>query len=82
VTFLPDRQSSDDIAAARRLTARDVASAWSLTLFGLVALAAFSFADLACPSGQARLVADSAGAPGRPEASSCPSANIDVPAPP
>jgi hypothetical protein len=45
VTHFPDRQSSDEIAATRRVTLRDVASAWSLVLLGVVGLLAVSLAQ-------------------------------------
>jgi hypothetical protein len=50
MTYLPDRESSDEVADARRLTSRDIAGAWGLALIGLVSLAAFG--GLVCPLGR------------------------------
>ena len=44
MTHLSDQQSSDEVAASRRLTGRDVASAWSMALLGLAGLALVSLA--------------------------------------
>jgi hypothetical protein len=79
VTHFPDRQSSEEIAAAQRLTLRDVASAWSLALLGFAALAAFSLADLACPPDSSEHAGDPAAALSGHDTSSCHRADTDVP---
>ncbi len=48
----PDRESSDEIAGARRLTSRNLAAAWSLALVALVGFLAVGLPDLICPAGR------------------------------
>lgn len=48
----PDRESSDEVVGAKRLTGRNMAAAWSLALVALVGFAAIGLPDLICPAGR------------------------------
>jgi hypothetical protein len=51
VVILRDRESSDEIVVAKRLTGRKLASAWSLALVAFAAFATIGLADLIGSSG-------------------------------
>jgi hypothetical protein len=46
----PDRESSDEVVAAKRLTGRNLAAAWSLAFVALAGFVAIGLTDLVCPS--------------------------------
>jgi hypothetical protein len=78
VTHFPDRQSSEEIAATRRLTLRDVASAWSMVLLGLVGLVVVSLADLAALPDRTGIAVDPATAVNGHDPSFCRRAATDI----
>jgi hypothetical protein len=53
----PDRESSDEIVAARRLTGRNLAAAWSLAFVAVVGFVAIGLTDLVCPSSRSESIA-------------------------
>jgi hypothetical protein len=53
----PDRESSDEVVAAKRLTGRNLAAAWSLALAALVGFVAIGLTDLVCPSSRSESIA-------------------------
>ena len=48
MSIFQDRESSDNVAAAKRLTGRHLVSAWGLVGLGFAGLALVSIADLDC----------------------------------
>lgn len=70
VSIFQDRESSDDVAAGKRLTGRHLASAWGMVGLGFAGLALVSIADLDCSTDQqahaARQTAADDGAAARP----------------
>jgi hypothetical protein len=53
----PDRESSDDVVAAKRLTGRNLATAWSLAFVALAGFVAIGLTDLVCPSSRSESIA-------------------------
>ena len=81
MTYFPDHGSSDEVAATKRLTSRDVASAWGLALFGLVGLAGFSVGSLAFGSAGCACAVDATFAVGEQQQTVCRRTVMDIPRP-